>query len=713
MPFKDPAAKTAYMASYNQKNYQTHKTDWHDGRVSTKGHKPRQAPFVGCDGEGYTDSNGRHIFNMFRMGGELLTPRPDEPGLRTYDILDFICRQDPELNHVGYFFNYDVSMILGSASGLSSERIAYLVNRGGRVNKFGNTWPVDWGPFRIEWMPTKFFEVSKLIPGASYVDEDGRVKESYTKRVKIEDVGSFFQCSFVKALEQWDISSPEERARIQMTKVIRGEFTPEMFDEVADYNRRECIYLEELMEKFRETCLDLDIIPRQWTGPGQLVEALLEKEGFPKSKDVPLLQDDAQGIPRLFAQNAYYGGRNEVSKVGSLSMAIFQYDINSAYPAAMLEIPCLVHGRFYEAPVKDRLGGVYDEPLALCYGSFTPKDGVKCSFYGLPMRRKDGSIFFPGSGKGWYWSFEIQSAKHQTFKPESVWVYRTHCECRPLGFVEALYQERLKLGKTSKGIALKLILNSIYGKTAQSVGFPKYSNPIYASFLTAKCRTQVQWFIHSNPACRKGKTCGSDVVMIATDSVASLHKRADLKPRKVKKLGGWDVEEHSEGMFIVQSGLYFSGSGASKTRGIPKAVLEDSMRGKFEDAFRRFLESGHINECVVRVPTRTFFGLKIVAARRNWKLLGQWHDEYREIGFSWATKRMKAGRLSDKGVAYNFLPEPDIRNVFLDLYPIPGDGSETIPYSKNIGGLALAEHIDTMEDQPDWAPNFQHNPEWV
>lgn len=710
MPFKDPTAKAQWQA----KHYQDNKQDWNKGRVSQKGKKQREHAFVGCDGEGYTTPEGLHVLNMFRIGDELLRPRAGDIRLRTTDILDFIAGQDPRRNYVGYFFNYDVSMLF---TDLPHERVEYLVARGRRTSrKHGRTFSVDWGPYRFDWMPTKFLTVAKLIPGKSWVNELGEVQETYTPAVKIEDVGSFFQCSFVKALEQWDIATPEERQRIQDTKIIRGEFTPEMFDEVADYNRRECIYLEELMEKFRETCLDLDLCPRSWTGPGQLVEALLEKHSYPRSSEVRLLQDEEQTEPRMFAQNAYYGGRNEVSKVGYLGMPIFQYDINSAYPAAMMEVPCLEHGRFYESSVLERSEVTYSQPLALCYGSFKPRDGEKCWFYGLPVRRKDGSIFFPGSGKGWYWSFEIQASKHQIFTPEKVWTFNTHCDCSPLGFVEALYQQRLKLGKTSRGLALKLILNSIYGKMAQSVGSPRYSNPIYASFLTAKCRTQVQSFIHTNPACKdKKRRCGADVVMIATDSVASIYERKDLPKKEVKKLGAWDPTVYPEGMFIVQSGLYFAGDSTSKTRGIPKAALDTGMRGRFEDALRQFLESGHFSKCVVRVYSRTFYGLKIVAQRRNWKLLGQWHDEPRDLGFSWETKREKAGRLCDKGIAYNFIGDGDLSNIWLDLYPIEGDGSETVPYSKDIGGFGLAEklHRDTMSDQPDWAPDFFHNQDWV
>lgn len=701
MPFKDPAARQRYNKMYGQTRDRSQKTAqqrasyWAGKTTGTTQQSMLTRPFVGCDGEGFTNAVGYHCYNMLRIGDELLKPKAGHSRLQTVDMLEFIVNQPPDNIYVGYFFEYDVTKILED---IGFGKMSRLVHREERKRKDGKGWwPLDFADYQLDYFPKKEFKVRKWT-GEHKIMEDGYEAKVYTPWVTIHDVGTFFQCSFVKALEQWGITTPEERQRIAETKILRGSFTEDEFDTIADYNQRECIYLAQLMEKFRDVCADIGVIPRKWQGPGQLVEALMRKHAVPQSKDVKMLTDPAFAEVRQMAQYSYYGGRFETSRVGDVTSPIYQYDINSAYPHAMLSVPCLEHGHWTKEVYEQLETTVYSHPLALAFGSF--EDKAPSHFYGLPMRRSDGSIYFPAKGSGWYWSFEIQASVHQNFVPDTVWYYETYCDCKPLGFLEDMYQERLKVGKTDKGNALKLMMNSTYGKMAQSIGMPKYSNPFWASYITAHCRTKLQRFLHSQPACKKGM-CGHDVVMFATDSVASLVERKNIKPSKV--LGGWDLEVHPDGMFIVQGGMYFGSSGkGAKTRGVSGRVMGTTeYRRRFESAFRVLLKNGRFAESKVQVPVQIFCGMRLALAHRNTKRSGQWYDDYKSIGFNWHSKR-------------DPVPQIGLSGTYVRTRPITGSTNDvTVGYSRDIGGLAQYDERDMVEEgQPDWAPFWQHDGEW-
>src|ERR1700733_14771365 len=106
-------------------------------------------------------STGQHIMN------------PD--GLSTKSCFNFLLnlKQPPRATNVGFFFNYDVNMMLRDIP----------------VSKLKKLWSekyLYWRGFEIEWTPTKCVEIKR---------------ESPSGKVTVYDVGGFFQSSFVTALK--------------------------------------------------------------------------------------------------------------------------------------------------------------------------------------------------------------------------------------------------------------------------------------------------------------------------------------------------------------------------------------------------------------------------------------------------------------------------------------------------------------------------------
>jgi hypothetical protein len=677
--------------------------------------------FIGVDGEGGNfDDSGYHAYFLLTVGEESIVPSPGNARLTTWECLDFLSRLDPHKEYVSYFFDYDVTKILED---LSWERLTRLMDRSKRAKMEGRgLFPVAYREFEIDYLPRKEFKVRRKVDTIALAEDT--TEDIWGPWVVISDVGSFFQCKFLDALKLWNVGTQEQWEAIERGKDGRASFSFKNVDDISEYNSLEIELLQQLMGRFRDACEDAGYIPARWQGPGLLAEAMFKAHGVPRSKDVGLLGDDRYRGLIEFASNAFYGGRPEITAVGPCNRPIFQWDINSAYPYAMKFVPCLKHGEWehvqYESGVSVVTGSAnlpdasLGEVYALHFGTFTdklhgdhPEDSPHTKrpiLYGLPVRTHEGTITYPAAGQGWYWSFEIEASIHQSFKVEESWIYRRTCNCKPLSFVDAVYQARRAMGKDGPGIVLKLGLNSLYGKTVQSIGTPKYANPIWGSFITAYCRSMIQKFIHASPMCRDDIQCGKDVLMIATDSVCTWTDRTDII--ESKDLGGWSKETHHSGMFIVQPGLYFGSSGKrAKTRGVPLAVIE-SKEGDFRAAFSRMVETRRLVDGDVRVPQTMFVGIRYALHRHNLKLLGQWVSfvdpetgaEGKVIRFDWSSKRARHPALA---------PLPGVHDN-IETFPLEGDASIcTHPYSKDIGGLRLRDALRlAFADQPDWQAGF-------
>ena len=104
---------------------------------------------------------------------------------------------------------------------------------------------------------------------------------------------------------------------------------------------------------------------------------------------------------------------------------------------------------------------------------------------------------------------------------------------------------------------IKLPLNSIYGKLAQSVGgegeAPSVANPYYAAATTAYCRRRLVEAALIDPHA---------IVFFATDGIVSTRPLSGLervrKQGDVVGLGDWEYCEADSGLFVMP-GIYTYG----------------------------------------------------------------------------------------------------------------------------------------------------------
>ena len=224
-------------------------------------------------------------------------------------------------------------------------------------------------------------------------------------------------------------------------------------------------------------------------------------------------------------------------------------------------------------------------------------------FFPLPYRLKGGGILFCSEGSGWFMHDDAIAAKRWLEKfaelglpgvgadglpcdiapdvakkiapclgfkrlprrakdhglnlliTEAAFFEADETQPRPYAFIPELYDERARLRRDEPGNVaeqnIKLTLNSLSGKAAQSVGGnetapPRTACPWYAAAATAGTRRRVMEAALQNPHA---------IVQFSTDGVVSL---APLDLDIGERLGQWEAKRVAPGTPSVslQSGLY-------------------------------------------------------------------------------------------------------------------------------------------------------------
>lgn len=578
----------------------------------------KPAPFLAIDGEATEDdytllacSNGRRVINLERGG------------LTTKECLDFLLQMPKRHILVCFGLGYDVNNWIRDLPRPALEKL----------------WKENycyWGDYRIEWVSGCWFKVQH-VQGSS---------------VTVHEVFRFFQTSFVRALEAWNIGQSEIIARM---KSERGTFKRADIAEVTSYCLQECELLVELMNQLKSVCQEVDMVPRKWIGAGALAGKLLKREGIENHHAYDL--DIAPvSVAEDVILGAYFAGRIELLRQG-IHSRVNTVDIRSAYPAATTDLPSLdgaklVHRKRFD-PSKHGIWRVSwdllpDPPL------ITP----------FPCRKKQ-SIYWPASGSGWYHGIEVAAAIDSGY-PITVhegWVLKESGE-RPFNWIAPLFSERQRLKQEGRAAekVVKLGLNSIYGKLAQGYGFnsrPQWQSYFWAGYITAATRASVL----------RAANNSDNVIMIATDGIFC--KRPGVKGSN--RLGGWELGSVSQ-LFSAQAGVYQGispGKEILKSRGFFASEVDyDELREGWEIEGPSF---------VYHYDSKRFMGLGISLMRKDFSVWRTWRTEKRALMLAPERKQIGADGL---------------------LTPFPGP-LESEPYKPKLT-LIEGRALDQMQgiDQP-------------
>lgn len=508
--------------------------------------------FICVDGEGVTDKEGRHSYVLLGVGQNQIE-NPD--GLTWKQIFEFLYDnfQSGGIAFCGYFLTYDFVQWLRNIPEHKARRL--LKDQDKRKRKtpgdYSLFWPVDLNGWQFDILGMKRL---KLRPA-------GEKRWMY-----ICDAGSFFQMSFLKAIDPENHAKPictqEEYNSIKRGKEARSDASLDA--DMRFYNRKEneiCArLLGSLDQGFRQ--MGIHLSPKQWFGPGQAAQEWLNQHIEPSKvllANVPSWFVDA-------ARDSYFGGWFEIMAHGIIPGITHEYDINSAYPYIISNLPCLRHGRYSLGQGKPPAGLNYCLIYATVWTRKPGNDNGPRAYIGSMLHRQNqGRIYRPQVTEGWFWKHELDAAiragvvvppRESQYRE---WVGYEPCSCDPpLKEVSDLYDLRQRTGKkTPLGIAAKLAYNSMYGKFAQSIGNPKFGNSIYASLITAGCRTQILNAIATHP--EKAKAC----LMVATDGVYFTSPHPDLPISKT--LGEWDYDTKSN-ICLFKPGVYWDDNTRERIR---------------------------------------------------------------------------------------------------------------------------------------------------
>jgi len=442
----------------------------------------------------------------------------------------------------------------------------------------------------IHYIPNKQLTIRKGKHSVSFYDI-----AQYYGRKKLEKA----------FLENFDEKLPDDYLKM---KDKRKDFTLEYYlrhkKETRKYCKLDCDYARRLSEKWLDTFNGAFVFyPRNWVSSGYCAEKVLlnNKIPIPRFNEIPYIVQE-------IAWFSFYGGRFELIKRGFIGYCCL-YDINSAYPFALTQLPDLTDGEWYTG------NEIHPNAKVGFFHIIADIDNcVKvCPF---PFRNKNKMILYPHGKFETYVTLHellaVRNDKRTKYKilESSQFVPNKNCSYPFRKFIAKTYQKRLELGKNNpQGQAIKLILNSMYGKMAQTTDnkFGNLFNPVIATFITGYARAQLYKFVGDN-------NLENHVIAFATDSIAIQKKIPNLNSTK---LGEMKLDKEASDAYYLSNG-YYRFNGVWKKRGIGVDPDDKSVEIEHVDTLE-----GKDGQIYIEVETTHLQNIKSAIIRNLHKDIGK------------------------------------------------------------------------------------------
>ena len=650
-------------------------------------------PFIAVDGEGWNNENGEHVYTQLAFmssADKEYHAIEDHNGLSTRRCLEWLLRA-AELNPNGimvcYGAGYDINMMLKDFP----EKILRSITE----REYTRI-----GPYRISWRAGKYLQVKHLKRDTSF---------------RLYDVVSFFQNTFVRACDEYLGDKFVHRDFIVKSKMNRGTFTPEESANVLDYNKAELENLCALMIELRQRLHDVGLNISRWDGPGAIAAKLLTRENVKES-----LVTIVEGTLGEWIRKAYFGGRFEVIKFGHTEKTCYEYDINSAYPSAMRELPNLANGEWYYVP------GPPTEPFSLVHLTTEWDKDVSHLPMPLPTRQSDGEIVYhnhPSEHVVWRPEYDAYVEYCRLVPPKrsrviGSWNFRENDPtARPFEFVQHLYDERarLKALKDGANVAIKLGLNSLYGKLAQQLGarmdekgewkLPPFHCLEWAGYITSHCRATIM------QACMQNLDA---IIAIQTDAVFS-SEPLDLPVSS--NLGEWGMDILDD-LTYANAGIYWfnqSGKMTEKSRGVDRPRYDENgeriggglPRKTVVELYKAI--PGDIDIHRQKLPTVTakdtrFYGLRYSLHINNLDKWRTWQTSDKVIKLGPTGKRVPSGPRCPSAGLWLTRPAWSLHGLydFLENAPLPLPTTEHEVAWVNAGPVTNKRREIPMQKELAW-----------
>lgn len=381
--------------------------------------------------------------------------------------------------------------------------------------------------FKISYLPHKAFGI--VTKGKHKVD--------------FWDIAQFYGMSLDNASKEY---LGDNKSVANVKGLMEYSYYNKVQKVIYEYCKHDCELTKRLAERMHKGVLDCDIpFSKPYSRASLSETAFLSKCDIPEYLDAPL------GVNKYFYW-AYYGGWFELFKRGYHNNYIAEYDINSAYPYAMLSLPDIRDLTWERVRKRDSKSvmGVY-------LIAISPKKSTYIS--PLQIRTESLSVHPHASAIRYVTDDEYEILKG-LYKIRVLSGFEAHGDNIRYPFreyVQKLYgdKSRYKNKDAMMYECVKRVLNGFYGKTIQRTAgkIGNCFNPIYAAKITASCRRQVWEAVKDHQ---------KDVIGIQTDSAIM---KCDIDVDEGDKLGQWGKTEYSEGIFLL-SGVYEMAGEKKKTK---------------------------------------------------------------------------------------------------------------------------------------------------
>ena len=494
-----------------------------------------------------------------------------------------------------YNLNFDANVLL---SHLLTDKQLAILTTSARVEADG---------YEITFIPGKFLKVR---------DEHGNTCTHY-------DASQFFYTSLDKAAKKW--LNKGKRSGIDTSKFGKKDEKSSVNDyilkhwfAIRKYAKVDAELVRDLWKEAVKTGEELDIPMGLPFSTGYLAESYLnhkmpEKPGI-GPKDMANL-----------AWDSYKGGRFEIFKRGDVGK-VAGPDINSAYPYVFSMLPDPKTLR-WEREQSANIEAISNADYGFVKITVTTDSSRTIQPFGVKV---DGKLKYPALEEK-----EITVVKDvfihayengliEDFTLQDCWLgYETVGTHYPFDFINSMYETRKEFeanGYMKKGLLLKIILNSMYGKTCQttpkreavtdeidlgsnqefvpSLSLPKmlreayengfvetlecghWFNPFLASYITSITRLELH---------KRVLEYGleDDTVMMATDCLMvqkEAYDNSNFENDLVEEgLGNWDYD-YAGKAFVIGAGVYEVEKEDGSTKTVTRGFREADLEGKLKDA---------------------------------------------------------------------------------------------------------------------------------
>lgn len=286
------------------------------------------------------------------------------------------------------------------------------------------------------------FKFGKIIPRGSGILSFELYRRNFGKRkFTFRDSSALLPFSLKKITETFGVAHQKQEFDVARVQKV----TPELLE----YLQYDCIGLWESLDKFFRSEI-LSDVSHKFTIASQAIE---------KFKNY--LKEPLDGCPKnadAFVRASYAGGRVEIFNPvykGNKKKSLKCYDINSMYPAAMLEDMPTEFEEFSKKLDLDRMGFISCK-VFVPHGISIPLLWVKTTKF----------LFPTGNLEGVWSTLELAAAIRQGAKILETKGCAYFKNGGPIfkEFVTDLFERRLSARSEAEKTIIKLLMNSVYGK---------------------------------------------------------------------------------------------------------------------------------------------------------------------------------------------------------------------------------------------------------